>query len=124
MKITAYVKRRSAIDQMWRQNCRLGGVIEEAKFVLDGSLASGEYATTDTLTPQQIEKLSLNPSIVVEMMTNPVGKVEIVVDTDIPSTDVKEVIQPSGEVDIVVEETLDAPVEVEIKRRGRPRKGV
>lgn len=89
MKITAFVKRRSAIDRLWREHQRLGGIIEGVRFTLDGSTAAGCYTAVDQLTAAQFSALTLNPSVQVEMVGPSIGHVKVVEDPDLPRDQAK-----------------------------------
>lgn len=65
MKLMISLKRGSSIDTAWRRHSRIGGEVEGLRFHLENNVFVGN----GLLLPGVLEKLQLNPSVLVEMTT-------------------------------------------------------
>lgn len=63
MKLMISLKRGSSIDIAWRRHSRIGGEVEGLRFHLENNIFVGN----GSLLPGVLEKLHLNPSVLVEM---------------------------------------------------------
>ena len=81
MRFGARLKRGSAIDRLWRGQSRMGGELSGVPFHLVGDLFAGFYVV-DKLEPDQVTALRHNPSVELDLETEPLGAARPVSDVN------------------------------------------
>lgn len=76
MNMLATIKRNSPVDQLWRGHRRLTGELKGVRFHLHGTFQAGLYQAKE-VTADRVVELQAIPSVQLEAMGIPVGKVEM-----------------------------------------------